>query len=112
MTINFLADLKKKPGVLWIIMVLILLIFAEIFFFKKPSDFVYIVFTVSWFWINWHYKVDSSVTVFAGICFLSLCSLFMFFNELLAMRLAVWAFLLLLCGTILLFKENEKDQRK
>lgn len=108
MTINFLNDLKKRPGVLWLIIVLMLLIFAEIFFFKKSSDFVYVIFTVSWYWINKHFKVDSRVTVFTGICFLSLSSLFMFFNELLAMRLAVWAFLLLLCGSILICLQEKE----
>ena len=100
MTINSLTDLKKRPGVFWVLLVLVSLMISEVLLFKKTSDFFYVILLILWYWANKYFKIDAGITVFVGICFLLICPFFMLFNEFLAMKAGIWAFILLLCGSI------------
>ncbi len=105
----FINDLKRKPLYLWFIFVLLLLMFGNTFFSKKASDFIFALLSIFWFWVNKQFKVDGRVSVAAGLFFLASCPLFMLFKSALAERIGIWAFLLLLSGTILIFNDIKKE---
>lgn len=109
---NLFLDFKKKPLALWIILVLFLLMFRDTFFAKKQNDFIFAFLPVAWFWVNRRFKIDARFSIVSGLCFLFICPFLMLFNEYLAMRAGVWAFLLLFLGTIsfsLEFKESKGE---
>lgn len=103
-----MSDLKRKPLFLWFIFVLILLMFGDIFFSKKASDLIFALLSIFWFFINKQFKIDGRVSVAVGLFFLTFCPFFMLFNGAFAERVGIWAFLLLLSGTILIFIDINK----
>ncbi len=99
---SIFKDLEKKPLAIWLIFVLVLLMIDEIFFIKKANDFIFALLSIDWFLVNKQFKIDGRLSVVAGLFFLASTPLFMLFNEALAERVGIWAFLFLISGVFLL----------
>jgi len=103
-------DLKKKPLALWIILVLIFLMFGDIFFVKKASDFIFILIFFSLFFVNKYFKIDGRVSVIIGLIFLAFCPFLMFFSQELAEKAGIWAFLLIFSAIVLIYFESKEKR--
>lgn len=105
---KFILYLEKEPLAIWLIFILVLLIIDDIFFVKKVNDFIFAILSINWFLVNKHFKIDGRFSVAAGLFFLAFTPLFMLFNEVLAERVGIWAFLFLIAGVFLLFVDFNK----
>lgn len=105
--IVFINQIKNKPFFLWGITLLILLLFFELFFVKKPSDIFSAILIISWYWLNRANKIDMGFSLFVGLIFLSLCPFLFLLSEAMAEKAGIWAFLLFLSGTMLGFGKKE-----
>jgi hypothetical protein len=100
------GDLKKNFLAVWSVILLIFLMLGDIFFIKDSNDFIFILLTVLWFWLNRYFKLEIKVSLAVGLFFLALCPFFMLFSGVLAERAGIWAFLLILAATVLSALEN------
>lgn len=99
-------QLKKDPLAIWLIFVLVLLIINDIFFIKKANNYVFALVSINWFLVNKKFKIDGRFSVSAGLFFLAFIPLFMLFNEALAERIGIWAFLFFIIGVFLFVTER------
>lgn len=96
---------KEKPLILWGSVFILSLMFSELFFFKKTSDWFYFLLTIIWYLINKTGKIDGRFSVVCGLVFLSWCPFLMLFSPSFAQKSGIWSFLLLFSGVILIFSE-------
>jgi len=107
---NIFYDFKKKPLALWLVLALLILMFRDIFFVKKLNDSIIAVLSIAWFWVNRRSKIDARFSIISGLCFLFICPFLMLFNEYLAMRAGIWAFLLIFLGTVLFCLDSKEPK--
>lgn len=79
---------------------------------RMEGDFVYLLFLGSLVFFGRKRKIDGKYLVLTGLLLLVVCSFLMIIDEILAQKLAVWAFLALLSGAVLLFWETEIFKRE
>lgn len=105
----FNQEFKKKPQARRIFITLIFFMIVNTFWLKIGSEAIYFLLPLLWIFTERRFRVDPKITIVSGLFFLFLCVVFMLINETLASELAVWAFLLLLSGTVtIIFQEKAK----
>ena len=88
-------------------------ILREIFLFNPVSDLVILLLAGFWILSIWICKFKGIVSFGGGLICLALCPILLVFKtEMFAEKAAVWAFIFLVIGTIQIYIENLKEEKK
>lgn len=88
-------------------------IFLDLFFINFFSDLIILFSMGFWLLVIYSYRLPSKISLGGGLVFLAFCPFFLIFGEeLIAGKLAVWAYAFLLVGTSQVFLGYSRWQKK
>jgi len=95
-----------------LILVLILSLVVLYIFSQEPeNDYIFATVTLLWLITNFIFHIKGKISVILGLGFLILTSIYMAVsNEFLSERVAIWAYLFLLNGVILISCEKNPKE--
>jgi hypothetical protein len=107
---RFFRLLFSKEGIL---LLGILGILLDIFVLDFSSDLIILFLTGLWVWsVRWH-RFEGRVSVAGALIFLALCPFLLIFKkDPIAEKAAIWAYMFLVVGTIQMFVEYAKEEKK
>jgi hypothetical protein len=107
---RFFRLLFSKEGIL---LLGILGILLDIFVFDFTSDLVILFLLALWIRSVWSLKLEGRVSVAGALMFLSTCPFLLIFKkDPVAEKAAIWAYMFLVVGTIQMFVEFAKEEKK
>ena len=96
-----------------LIILVILGILIDIFVFKFTSDFIILFLTGLWVLSIYRFKFEGRVSIGFALFFLILCPFLLIFGkELIAEKVAIWAYMFLVVGVIQMFIEYIREGKR
>lgn len=93
--------------------VVLMSILIHIFVLKPVNDLIILFLTGLGILVIWLYEFEGRISISGGLIFLALCPfLLVIKQELMAEKVAIWAFMFLVVGTFQVFIEYLEEEKK
>jgi|GEM_PF-5844320 len=106
-----IKSLSANFRLFWLVITLVGILF-DIFFFKKSSDFITILFTLTWSFSLVGFRFEARTSFLFALLCLTLCPFLLIFKlEFMAEKAAIWTYMMLVVGTVQSIVEAKTNPR-